>query len=762
MIVVKDVSKVYRSKSGVEVTALKNVSVVFPEKGLVFILGKSGSGKSTMLNLLGGLDVPTSGQIEADGVSLGSLKQTDLDSYRNSYAGFVFQEFNLLEDMNVSENIALALTLSKADNVTEKISDALSRVELSEEYLTRKVNELSGGEKQRVAIARTVVKDSKLILADEPTGNLDSATSESIWKILKNLSATKLVVVVTHDRESAERYADRVIEISDGEVIKDSESLPAVTEQPHLSLSKARLPFKTRLKMAWKNLFKRKFRAVSAILLCVFSTLALVLVQMMLSYDPITFEADMVVENNIGYAVFRQNAKEGSKWYYECVRKSTQDFLGKNCSYTKGGIVSGKEQLHDLGLEFLNKDNVLELDDHSFYITKSALNYVFSDRFDSGSYVVVNGNQTPIKNFENDPESLIGRPVYISRYVNCDSGLPILAGIVDDSYNGKLVNTRLNEVFALSTFQHWATWLADPGHDDINVTVALGERSFNGGFYLGKECRYDMLVQGGMKSSDDPSVTVNDDEIIISFGLYSELFADANSMLYYVTEDKGNYSREEDQPLPEHLGETIQLKFFDSDGQLLYELGPRKLTGVALGGRYNEEYAIYIDGVNANTMDLYLGTGSDSVTVGFRSVKDIEKFIRQARAYDLEPYDMGDVPSRQPGADRSVVQISEELEEKLIIARWVLCILGGVLLVVMLLIVINIISFSVTARKREIGILTALGMSDKDTVGIFLLETLIVASFGFVGSLVLSIVLAKILNMFLFYYLLPLIHFLHL
>lgn len=191
---------------------------------MVFILGKSGSGKSTLLNLLGGLDQPTSGEIIVEGRSLKKYKAADYDDYRNQYIGFIFQEYNLLKDLNVRENIELALRISKDAGAEEKIERALQAVGLNADYKERKVDELLGGEKQRMAIARAVVKNSKLILADEPTGNLDSRTGAAIWEILKNLSKEQLVVVVSHDRESAQQYGDRIIEIADGSIISDNSS----------------------------------------------------------------------------------------------------------------------------------------------------------------------------------------------------------------------------------------------------------------------------------------------------------------------------------------------------------------------------------------------------------------------------------------------------------------------------------------------------------------------------------------------------------
>ncbi len=222
MLETKDLVKIYKPKKGVPVTALDKVTLKFAEKGMVFLLGKSGSGKSTLLNALGGLDKYESGEIIIKGVSSKAFRQKHFDSYRNTYVGFIFQEYNVLDDFTVGANIALAIELQNRKATDSEINDILKEVDL-EGFGARKPNELSGGQKQRVAIARALVKNPQIIMADEPTGALDSNTGKQIFDTLKKLSKNKLVIVVSHDREFAESYADRIIELSDGRVISDVE-----------------------------------------------------------------------------------------------------------------------------------------------------------------------------------------------------------------------------------------------------------------------------------------------------------------------------------------------------------------------------------------------------------------------------------------------------------------------------------------------------------------------------------------------------------
>jgi ABC-type lipoprotein export system ATPase subunit/ABC-type lipoprotein release transport system permease subunit len=221
MIEISNVNKKYQSKANEEVVAIDGINLKFNHNGLVFILGKSGSGKSTFLNILGGLDSANTSRILINNKKLNRFDETTCSEYRNTYIGFVFQEYNLLDDLNVYDNIALALQMQNREVDRETVLDILKQVDL-EGLEERELDELSGGQKQRVAIARALVKKPEIILADEPTGNLDSETSEQVFELFKRISKDKLIICVSHDAEYAHKYADRIIEISDGKIIRDT------------------------------------------------------------------------------------------------------------------------------------------------------------------------------------------------------------------------------------------------------------------------------------------------------------------------------------------------------------------------------------------------------------------------------------------------------------------------------------------------------------------------------------------------------------
>ena len=214
------------------VEALKGVSLTFRKSEFVSILGQSGCGKTTMLNIIGGLDRYTSGDLEINGVSTKNFSDSDWDAYRNHSIGFVFQNYNLIPHQTVLSNVELALTLSgvSKDERRRRATEALQKVGLGDQ-LHKKPNQMSGGQMQRVAIARALVNDPDILLADEPTGALDSETSVQIMELLKEISADKLIIMVTHNPELAKRYSTRIIRLLDGNVIDDSDPFEAEPEE---------------------------------------------------------------------------------------------------------------------------------------------------------------------------------------------------------------------------------------------------------------------------------------------------------------------------------------------------------------------------------------------------------------------------------------------------------------------------------------------------------------------------------------------------
>ncbi|MFA5316634.1 MAG: ABC transporter ATP-binding protein [Dehalococcoidales bacterium] len=226
MIELKDITKVYRMGK-VDLVALNNISLSIDEGEMLAIIGTSGSGKSTLMNIIGFLDKPTIGSYTFDGVDTSRMNDNMLADMRNKRLGFVFQEFNLISRISAVANVELPLIYGGQQNKRQRAIDALERVGLGGRA-SHRPTELSGGEQQRVAIARALVNDPTVVLADEPTGNLDSATTDEIMSILCGLNRDGItVIIVTHEPDVAAQ-AGRVIQLLDGKIIKDEKVAPAV------------------------------------------------------------------------------------------------------------------------------------------------------------------------------------------------------------------------------------------------------------------------------------------------------------------------------------------------------------------------------------------------------------------------------------------------------------------------------------------------------------------------------------------------------
>ena len=263
MLELKNVKKSFKTGDFVQ-QALKGINLNFGDKEFVAILGSSGSGKTTLLNIIGGLDHYDSGDLIIKGKSTKKFKEKDWDAYRNNSIGFIFQSYNLIGHISVLGNIELSMTLSGVSSKEKKqrAMEVLEKVGLKE-HAHKKPNQLSGGQMQRVAIARALVNNPEIILADEPTGALDSTTSVQIMELIKDIAKDKLVIMVTHNPELAEKYATRIVEVKDGLVINDTNNEKEQgNSQQEYKLKKTSMGFFTALKLSFTNIWTKKGRTL--------------------------------------------------------------------------------------------------------------------------------------------------------------------------------------------------------------------------------------------------------------------------------------------------------------------------------------------------------------------------------------------------------------------------------------------------------------------------------------------------------------------
>ena len=262
MLELQHISKVYHTGNQ-EFHALKDISIRFRENEFVSILGQSGSGKTTLLNIIGGLDQYTSGDLLIQGKSTKQFKDRDWDSYRNHTIGFVFQSYNLIGHQTALSNVEIAMTLSGVSKAERKkrAIEALERVGLKD-HLYKKPSQMSGGQMQRIAIARALVNNPKVVLADEPTGALDSETSVQIMELLKDIAKERLVIMVTHNPKLAQTYSTRIVQVLDGNILSDSNPYEPTeeTKQSNIQFTKTKMSFMTALALSFNNLLTKKGR----------------------------------------------------------------------------------------------------------------------------------------------------------------------------------------------------------------------------------------------------------------------------------------------------------------------------------------------------------------------------------------------------------------------------------------------------------------------------------------------------------------------
>lgn len=734
MFELKNVIKEYVSKSKHRVKAINDVSLMLPDTGMVFILGKSGSGKSTLLNVIGGLDRPTSGEILYNGVSFDTFRQSDYDNYRNQIIGFVFQEFNLLKDFDVKNNIALPLQNIQGKDIPSKVEHALESVQLPKEYMHRKIDELSGGEKQRIAIARAIIKDVKILLADEPTGNLDSQTGKAVWEILKNLSQKCLVAVVTHDRESAELYGDRIIEIADGKVIADSQ--PIIREQEFenqkISFKKCRLPFWSCVKMGVNSLFYRKVKGISVILLAIFTVLSILITQMSLSYSPEKTLAKHMLDNGIEYFKVSQwisnNYEEYGSFDTIFLKPDSKKYIEQNSLVLFNGRIEQKQDILDFGLGFTGE--ALELEDDGFYITDLFIDNIYQ----SDSYVVLDGEKTTIDEEFHSLGFLLGKRVNFE-FPNQDKEY-IFAGIIDTSSVGETEKYMFPQYFSGKDFDAFSFL------DDFNKEIIMNFGDVKYSDSLDFKSRDRKIITEDEVTFFTYDKILSPGEIFISEGLAQKVLG-FTQITDYVKSPLYNESKK----IPEIIGKTYAISFSDCDsGELIYNAGEFTIGGIT----FNEPY---YEGANRDLFNTIYFNNKEGFLIGNKINRSTEVLIKTDSIDNLSNFlvtlkDDYTVSVINAGMDDSGEYINDafgfEINVKSI--ERLFFIISIILVIILILFVINLISYSIMNRKKEIGILSAIGTGKRSIFNIFLIETLIISFITFIINIFLSIAFVDYFN----------------
>ena len=741
MIRFENVSKEYRSKKGGSTKALTDININLNNKGLIFIIGKSGSGKSTLLNILGGLDSKTSGKIYIDNKDIDSFKEKDFDSYRNTYIGFIFQDFNLLEEYNVFDNVMLSAKLQKKKVDKEEILNLLNRLGLKGlEY--RNINELSGGQKQRVGIARALIKNPKIILADEPTGNLDSISSKETFKLLKEISKEKLVVVVSHDLENANTYADKILELQDGKAIRNDLTIKEQDNSTFTSVS-AKLPFKECLHFAFTSLKSNKVKLFFTIILTMISLVFMGISVNSFLYDKGTFMAGVMRDNNeYIFDISKIEVEPAGASFPFDLTNDDLNILKENINeelnptyrlynnnrlltFTYGDYVEPDEDFDHVPMWF----NYIELKD---------------DRIlgNIKGKIPVNSNEIMVhKNVARyickygilDSTNNIYKPNSIDELINSNKEIMlgdnkvIITGIVDND---------LNDDYFI-----YVNGFVDNAILNNNINTFLTDS------YLSKKeitAKNIAIYNNNVQLITNTITTLNKDEIIISLDLFRELDNNFNDELneYLLNNSEDNYSSLINTFTNSYINTNNSFNnlYITFNGNLNSNSikNDLKVVGISLDNNnyISNDYITEIESTNSNKYNFSYRVYEDNYNELKNIINTYETNYNRSGVYyylTLPHYD--------------------DLEQINAIYSFLAKYINIITLVFVLFTILlfsNFIYISITYSKKQIGILRALGTNKNDIVKIFLYESIIVGIMSYIISIILWFISINLLNNSLF------------
>lgn len=773
MITLKNLQHIYISKKGNKVVALKKVSYTFSDYGMYFLVGKSGSGKSTLLNLLSGIDKLQHGEIIIDGEEMSTYSETDYNNHRNNYAGIIFQEFNLIESMTVFENIDMALKLQgKADN-SGVIASCLEKVGLNG-YQNRFPAELSGGERQRVTIARQLAKGSKVILADEPTGSLDSENAKNVFEIFKALSKEVLIIVASHDLEFAETYGDEILTFVDGELVntQNKNSIPVsspIQRQPKVN---EKFPVKYAFHFAFRDILNKKLRFLIACLLCFVS---LAMFGMFVNISNYTSETaiahtlvnkgDKTISAGVGYydesGLFNTTVsfsnlfnKTQLNHIYETYPES--DFIRfasmsnrfnvkttkKGDSFSEAGLSSNDlvaiiEDERDIAFYgFSLASGSLPLTDDSVYITDYYASVIIWAEYN----YLVDGVCIPIAEDES-VDFLIGKTIVKDDTSNTTLKI---AGIIntDPTEEGYLKNPLYTSLFATKNYfasQRDRISVSNNGTNVFNLKInykdtAIGVVASNRVIQkTNNESNNTAILYKNSYTTDLQSVQLSKNQIILSLDAYNEMLNDNRTQDYYCSFDEDDGSIQV-LKYPQFLGSKVRIEIFDETNTVLVDTLPElEVVGVFVGRLAQPGRVIY--------------AGDEDFSVFSQAAIQYSKIdfsVKADKAYMTDL--LIDLREHYILVDNYYTEDIYNFESSFITFRQLFTLIGGILLVFSMVMFANFINISIETRKKDLGIIRAIGGSGQTIFKLFLLEGLIFAGVVSVLSLGLSAASTVVMN----------------
>lgn len=752
MLKLEGITKDYKSGDGV-VHALKGINLEFRRTEFVSILGHSGCGKTTMLNIIGGLDRYTDGDMSIDGVSTKKYKDVDWDTYRNIRIGFVFQSYNLIQHLTILDNVAMAMTLSGVGLAERKrrAEEALRIVGL-EGQMKKLPNQLSGGQMQRVSIARAIVNNPEIILADEPTGALDSATSVQIMELLKEISRTKLVIMVTHNRELAEQYSTRIVSVKDGEIVGDTMPYDGSDEsstekkvefevtdkEKKKKLKKSSMSYSTAIKLSFKNLMTKKGRTLMTSIAGSIGIIGVCLV-LAISNGFSNYVNELQQTVLAGYPV--QIAQETF---------DTNVLLNMFMGGTSGS--DGRTQYPD-------KDTVIQYNPSEMISSAVIENDFGQDYIDYVNKVKENGWASSVTYSYGMDMTVIGKTVNVLGAENYEKVNPSggfdMSGLIVPKADIGWSEMIGDEEFIMSQYDLVAgtfpqnknqVILVVDSYNQANVSVLLGL-----GFRSSqKEVSFDDVVGTKLR------VVANDDLYVEGEnGLFAEKTDNAAlKELYLAPESETNLEIEVVGVLRPKEGTQLALLF----------------TGI----NYTSELTQYLLDVNSKSriVEAQSANTSTDVTTGMPfTEKDTYRKAMQKIGGDSTPTGMNIYPKDFSGKEKIIayldqwnadnpdsevvyVDMSEMaagmLNEIIRIISIVLVCFAAISLVVSSVMIGIITYVSVVERTKEIGILRSLGARKIDISNVFNAETFIIGLLAGVIGVIVTYILSIPINLIIY------------
>jgi putative ABC transport system permease protein len=692
--------------------ALNGIDLEFKNNEFVAILGQSGSGKTTMLNLIGGLDRYTSGDLLIDGKSTKAFKDQDWDAYRNATIGFVFQSYNLISHLSVLDNVEMSLRLSGVGpkERKERATEVLKEVGLIE-HINKRPNQLSGGQMQRVAIARALVNNPKILLADEPTGALDSKTSVQIMQLIQKISKDRLVIMVTHNSEIAEQFSDRIVRLVDGKVVEDTRPVKPQDQvnKEKLINKKTSMSYLTAIKTSFKNLLTKKGRTI---LTSIAGSIGIVGIALVLSIsNGMTNYTDGLQSDTLaGFPITINSVVETDSFgppagtpFGDPIEN---EFPDEDILYAYDSDASTSVHINNISPSFID---YLENMDTAYYnsisYTRSvALNVV--DQSDAGNYFKVTTQSVG---------GFFGSTNYFSELPDNPEFILSQYDVLEGSYP--------------TNYQELVLVVDSQNRLDLNFLNALGisvEETFNFSDFIGKSFKivtnndfYDQIGSIYVPSTDYETMYVSSSSITITITGILRVKEDASSEL--LDEGIGYTSALTDELL--RLAKTSDVVVAQTAST-----DTNVLTGQPFNAQLTYQQVMRIIGGDDSP------TGVQIYPKSFED-KDLIK------AY-LDGFNVGKSEADAIVYTDLAEQISSTISSLINTITIILAAFAGISLVVSSVMIGIITYVSVVERTKEIGIMRSLGARKKDISRIFNAETLLIGlASGFFG-----VVVAQLLN----------------